>query len=67
MGFASIKKKIEIRFDPFLDKQFGTLGPIYYEYGSMIVTFDSSNSAVAAYEQIKGRVHEDKKLLGKER
>ena len=30
----------------------------------MVITFDTSNAAVAAYEQLKGRVYEDKKLLG---
>ena len=31
----------------------------------MVITFDNSTSAIAAYEQLQGRVYEDKKLMGK--
>ena len=48
-----------------LDERALSLGPIYYEYGSMVITFNSSNSAVDAYETLKNRVYEDKNLLGK--
>jgi diacylglycerol kinase (ATP) len=46
-----------------LDNKFSSIGPIYYEYGSMVITFDSSNMAVNAYEILKNQVYEDKKLL----
>ncbi|XP_023323725.1 diacylglycerol kinase theta [Eurytemora carolleeae] len=46
-----------------LDERALSLGPIYYEYGSMVITFNSSNSAVDAYETLKNRVYEDKNLL----
>ena len=43
--------------------RFTSIGPIYYEYGSMVITFDSSNMAVIAYEILKNRRFEEKKLL----
>ena len=46
--------------------RFSTIGPIYYEYGSMVVTFDSSTSAVQAYELVRNSAYEEKKLLGKQ-
>ncbi len=49
----------------FSENKFSSIGPIYYEYGSMVITFDSSSTAVVAYEILKHRVFEDKKLLGK--
>ena len=33
----------------------------------MVITFNSSNIAVDAYETLKNRVYEDKNLLGKEK
>ena len=45
--------------------RFSSIGPIYYEYGSMVVTFDSSTAAVQAYEILKNSLYEEKKLLGK--
>ena len=48
----------------FSENKFSSIGPIYYEYGSMVITFDSSSTAVVAYEILKNRIFEDKKLLG---
>ena len=45
--------------------KFTSIGPIYYEYGSMLITFDNSDSAVQAYELLRVAIYEDKKLLGK--
>ena len=47
----------------FTENRFTSIGPIYYEYGSMVITFDSSNMAVIAYEILKNRRFEEKKLL----
>ena len=44
--------------------RFASSGPIYYEYGSMVITFNNSESAVSAYEVLKNCSHENKKLLG---
>ena len=43
---------------------FSSVGPIYYEYGSMVVTFGNSEDAVIGYELLRVCSHEDKKLLG---
>lgn len=42
------------------------MGPIYYEYGSMVITFQDSESACYAYELLKNCKCEDKdkNLLG---
>ena len=47
------------------ENRFSSIGPIYYEYGSMVITFDSSNIAVTAYEILKNRLFDEKKLLGR--
>ena len=46
--------------------RFSAIGPIYYEYGSMVITFDNSENAVQAYELLRNCKYEDKKLLGKD-
>ena len=46
------------------ENRFTSIGPIYYEYGSMVIIFDSSNFAVIAYEILKNRLFDEKKLLG---
>jgi len=42
---------------------FDSIGPIYYEYGFMVITFDNSEAAVFAYELLRTCSHDDKKLL----
>jgi hypothetical protein len=59
-----IVKHLLYEFLYFLENKFSSIGPIYYEYGSMVITFDSSSIAVVAYEILKNRIFEDKKLLG---
>ena len=44
--------------------RFSSIGPIYYEYGSMVITFDNSDCAVQAYDLLRVSLYEDKKLLG---
>ena len=44
-----------------------SIGPIYYEYGSMVITFDNSESALNALDQLKVSKQEyegGKKILG---
>jgi len=59
------EKQYETILLDYLDdnNRFSSIGPIYYEYGSMVITFDSSNMAVNAYEMLKNQTHEEKKLL----
>ena len=46
------------------ESKLSSLGPIYYEYGSMVVEFDSSSNAIAAFEILKHKIYKDKRLLG---
>jgi len=59
------EKQYETILLDYLDDEnkFSSIGPIYYEYGSMVITFDSSSVAVIAYEILKNRLFDDKKLL----
>ena len=47
--------------------RFESFGPIYYEYGSMVITYIDSDSAVKAFYALRESRHEDKTLLGKSR
>ncbi|KAF7494403.1 Diacylglycerol kinase theta [Sarcoptes scabiei] len=49
----------------FLGKpyKYRQIGPIYYEYGSMILTYDNADIAVKAYYMLRDSVHDDKTLL----
>ena len=64
-GSGLNKTIINIVFCFFLsENKFTSIGPIFYEYGSMVITFDSSHFAVIAYEILKNRLFDEKKLLG---
>ena len=39
------------------------IGPIYYEYGSLIVTYDNADIAVKAYYMLRESSYDDKNLL----
>jgi diacylglycerol kinase (ATP) len=39
------------------------IGPIYYEYGSLIVTYDNADIAVKAYYMLRESFYDDKNLL----
>ena len=62
------QKNYETIILEYLDEgsKFTSIGPIYYEYGSMLITFDNSDSAVQAYELLRVALYEDKKLLGEQ-
>ncbi|KAL6449238.1 hypothetical protein ACFW04_000708 [Cataglyphis niger] len=49
----------------FLGKEnrFSLIGPIYYEYGSMVIIYEDSNKAVRALYALRESKHEDKHLL----
>eukprot|EP00094_Tigriopus_californicus_P013915 TCALIF_13468-PA protein Name:"Similar to Dgkq Diacylglycerol kinase theta (Mus musculus)" AED:0.19 eAED:0.19 QI:0/0.93/0.75/1/0.93/0.87/16/63/974 len=59
------QKQYENILVDFLDEgcRFSSIGPIYYEYGSMAITFDNSESAVIAYKVLREQKYEGKKLL----
>lgn len=50
----------------FLGKEnkFSNIGPIYYEYGSMVITYEDSDKAVRALYALRESKYEDKHLLG---
>lgn len=47
------------------ENKFSSIGPIYYEYGSMVITYEDSNKAVRALYCLRESRYEDKHLLGK--
>lgn len=49
----------------FLGKEnkFSSIGPIYYEYGSMVITYEDANKAVRALYALRESSYEDKHLL----
>nr|XP_027205590.1 diacylglycerol kinase theta-like [Dermatophagoides pteronyssinus] len=49
----------------FLGKpyKYRQIGPIYYEYGSMILTYDNADIAVKAYYMLRESIYDDKNLL----
>jgi len=49
----------------FAENKFSSIGPIYYEYGSMVITYEDSNKAVRALYRLRESHYEDKHLLGK--
>jgi diacylglycerol kinase (ATP) len=47
----------------FLDCRFITIGPIYYEYGSLVIMYNETNIAVNAMYLLRGAEYEHKHLL----
>ncbi|XP_046673219.1 diacylglycerol kinase theta isoform X3 [Homalodisca vitripennis] len=45
------------------ENKFSSIGPIYYEYGSMVITYEDSNKAVRALYTLRESCYEDKHLL----
>lgn len=43
--------------------KFRTIGPIYYEYGSLIITYDNADIAVKAFYMLRETSYEEKNLL----
>lgn len=46
------------------ENRFSSIGPIYYEYGSMVIIYEDSNTAVRALYTLRESKYEDKHLLG---
>lgn len=49
------------------ENKFSSIGPIYYEYGSMVITYVDSDKAVRALYTLRESRYEDKHLLGRQR
>ncbi|KAK4881601.1 hypothetical protein RN001_004920 [Aquatica leii] len=45
------------------ENKFSKIGPIYYEYGSMVITYEDSEKAVRAFYILRESRYEDKHLL----
>uniref|UniRef100_A0A7E4VWJ6 Diacylglycerol kinase n=1 Tax=Panagrellus redivivus TaxID=6233 RepID=A0A7E4VWJ6_PANRE len=45
------------------EKPFTAIGPIYFEYGSLVITFNTPKAATAAVQKLQNAVFEDKKLI----
>ncbi|XP_023175853.2 diacylglycerol kinase theta isoform X2 [Drosophila hydei] len=45
------------------ENKFISIGPIYYEYGSVVLTFEDAQKAVRAFYNLRETIIEDKKLL----
>ncbi|XP_047500259.1 diacylglycerol kinase theta-like isoform X2 [Penaeus chinensis] len=43
--------------------KYSSIGPIYYEYGSMVITYEDSDLAVRAFYTLRESSYEDKNLL----
>ena len=39
------------------------IGPIYYEYGSLIITYDNADIAVKAFYMLRDYTYDEKNLL----
>lgn len=48
-----------------VENKFTSIGPIYYEYGSMVITYEDASKAVRALYALREAKYEDKHLLGK--
>ncbi|CAD1473799.1 unnamed protein product, partial [Heterotrigona itama] len=59
------ERSYENMLTDFLGKEnkFSSIGPIYYEYGSMVIIYEDSNKAVTALYTLRESKYEDKHLL----
>ncbi|KAH0955950.1 hypothetical protein HN011_008320 [Eciton burchellii] len=59
------ERSYENMLTEFLGKEnrFSSIGPIYYEYGSMVIIYEDSNKAVRALYTLRDSKYEDKHLL----
>ncbi|XP_055935096.1 diacylglycerol kinase theta-like isoform X4 [Argiope bruennichi] len=49
--------------DPWKPYRFRDLGPIYYEYGSLIISYDNADIAVKCFYMLRETIYDDKNLL----
>ena len=47
----------------FPERPFTSIGPIYFEYGSLVITFNSSRAATSAVQKLQNAIYEEKKLI----
>jgi diacylglycerol kinase, putative (fragment) len=47
----------------FTAYKYRQIGPIYYEYGSLIITYDNADIAVKAFYMLREYTYDEKNLL----
>ncbi|XP_014252766.1 diacylglycerol kinase theta isoform X4 [Cimex lectularius] len=59
------QKNYETILTEFLGREnkFSSIGPIYYEYGSMVIVYEDAKKAVKALYTLRESSHEEKQLL----
>ncbi|XP_058812354.1 diacylglycerol kinase theta isoform X2 [Topomyia yanbarensis] len=45
------------------ENKFSSIGPIYYEYGSLVITYENASKAVRAFQALRESKYEEKLLL----
>ncbi|GMT37419.1 hypothetical protein PFISCL1PPCAC_28716 [Pristionchus fissidentatus] len=45
------------------EKPFTAIGPIYFEYGSLVITFNTAKAATPAVQKLQNAMYEEKKLI----
>jgi diacylglycerol kinase (ATP) len=48
----------------FLENKYSSIGPIYYEYGSMVLTYQNFDDAIQACYTLKDAIFEERNLSG---
>jgi len=56
-------ERILLKLLSIKEKPFCAIGPIYFEYGSLVITFNTPKAATAAVVKLQNAVYEDKKLV----
>uniref|UniRef100_A0A914ZLA0 Diacylglycerol kinase n=2 Tax=Parascaris TaxID=6254 RepID=A0A914ZLA0_PARUN len=56
-------ERILLRLLGAKEKPFTAIGPIYFEYGSLVITFNTAKAATAAVQRLQNAVYEEKKLI----
>lgn len=46
------------------ENKYSSIGPIYYEYGSMVITYPNSEDAIQACYTLKDATYEERNLSG---
>ena len=56
-------ERILLKLLSIKEKPFCAIGPIYFEYGSLVITFNTPKAATAAVLKLQNAIYEDKKLV----
>ncbi|KAL3990847.1 Diacylglycerol kinase accessory domain family protein [Acanthocheilonema viteae] len=56
-------ERILLRLLGAKEKPFTVIGPIYFEYGSLVITFNTAKAATSAVQRLQNAICEEKKLI----